>query len=185
MTDDQLTAEGSGPLLDPDCRDGKHTSCVGEPCECACHGTGATPDALSSALMRQRPQLAGHVHYVNGRPWCDGVNHTTMCREGEPVSDLPVTAPVPDWGQCHRYLVTAPLDLRMNTWAATAMFTNWLEGRGLEERQTWLVTCFDNRRESFLAAARTIGVTVEEISGAGDDEHYILLVGEPGSGWTP
>lgn len=24
-------------LLDPDCRDGKHTSCVGGPCECACH----------------------------------------------------------------------------------------------------------------------------------------------------
>ena len=24
-------------LLDPDCRDGKHGSCVGEPCECACH----------------------------------------------------------------------------------------------------------------------------------------------------
>lgn len=33
----QLTAEGTGPLLDPDCRDGKHASCVGEPCECACH----------------------------------------------------------------------------------------------------------------------------------------------------
>ena len=24
-------------LLDPDCRDGKHGSCVGDPCECACH----------------------------------------------------------------------------------------------------------------------------------------------------
>lgn len=37
MTDTQLTAEGNGPLLDPDCRDGKHTSCVGDPCECWCH----------------------------------------------------------------------------------------------------------------------------------------------------
>lgn len=36
-------------------------------------------DALSRTLVRQRPELAGHVHYVNGRPWCDGVNHTTMC----------------------------------------------------------------------------------------------------------
>jgi hypothetical protein len=32
-----LTAEGAGPLLDPDCRDGKHGSCVGAPCECGCH----------------------------------------------------------------------------------------------------------------------------------------------------
>jgi hypothetical protein len=24
-------------LIDPDCRDGKHGSCVGEPCECECH----------------------------------------------------------------------------------------------------------------------------------------------------
>ena len=24
-------------LLDPDCRDGKHTSCAGGPCDCACH----------------------------------------------------------------------------------------------------------------------------------------------------
>lgn len=37
------------------------------------------PDALSQAIMRQRPELAGHVHYVSGRPWCDGVSHTTMC----------------------------------------------------------------------------------------------------------
>lgn len=27
----------SEPLLDPDCRDGKHSSCVGGPCECSCH----------------------------------------------------------------------------------------------------------------------------------------------------
>jgi hypothetical protein len=25
------------PLLDPDCRDGKHMACIGEPCECSCH----------------------------------------------------------------------------------------------------------------------------------------------------
>lgn len=38
----ELIAYGAGPLLDPDCRDGKHGSCVGPPCECDCH---ATPDA--------------------------------------------------------------------------------------------------------------------------------------------
>lgn len=35
-----LTADGSGPLLDPDCRAGKHTSCAGDPCECPCHTSG-------------------------------------------------------------------------------------------------------------------------------------------------
>ena len=29
--------DGITALLDPDCRDGKHTSCVGPPCECGCH----------------------------------------------------------------------------------------------------------------------------------------------------
>lgn len=39
---DDLTAEDAGPLLDPDCRDGKHSSCIGAPCECDCHKTGNT-----------------------------------------------------------------------------------------------------------------------------------------------
>jgi hypothetical protein len=28
---------GAELVLDPDCRDGKHQSCVGGPCECSCH----------------------------------------------------------------------------------------------------------------------------------------------------
>lgn len=36
-------------------------------------------DALSQELVRQQPGLAGRVHYLGGAPWCDGVNHTTMC----------------------------------------------------------------------------------------------------------
>ena len=36
-------------------------------------------DALSEALVRAQPQLRGRVHYVNGQPWCDGINHTTQC----------------------------------------------------------------------------------------------------------
>lgn len=88
-----------------------------------------------------------------------------------------------DLGDVHRYLITAPIAERMDTWAATGMFANWIEGRGPEDRQTWLVTCFDHHAPSFLAAARNIGVTVEEIEGAGDDERYVLIAGEPGTGW--
>jgi hypothetical protein len=33
----ELVAAGAGPLLDPDCRDGKCGSCVGAPCEHSCH----------------------------------------------------------------------------------------------------------------------------------------------------
>lgn len=32
-----VVAEGNGPLLDPDCRDGKCGSCIGGPCEHECH----------------------------------------------------------------------------------------------------------------------------------------------------
>ena len=32
-----LEAIGAGPLLDPDCRDGKCGSCIGAPCEHECH----------------------------------------------------------------------------------------------------------------------------------------------------
>ena len=35
------TAEEAEALIDPDCRDGKHGSCVGDPCECECHEGGA------------------------------------------------------------------------------------------------------------------------------------------------
>ncbi len=82
-----------------------------------------------------------------------------------------------------RFLITAPTALRMDAWAATGMFANWLEGRGPEDRETWLVTCFGEHAHSFLDAARNIGVTVEEIEDAGDDERYVMLVGEPGTGW--
>ena len=37
----ELSAEGTGPLLDPDCRDGKCGSCTGAPCEHECHRAGA------------------------------------------------------------------------------------------------------------------------------------------------
>jgi hypothetical protein len=82
-----------------------------------------------------------------------------------------------------RFLVTGPADLRMNLWAATAMMTNWLEGREIDnDRETWLVMHSGNA-SGFLTAAETIGLTIEEIHGAGESETYELLVGEPGSGW--
>lgn len=37
-----LVAVGNGPLLDPDCRDGKHASCLGAPCECPVPGVHST-----------------------------------------------------------------------------------------------------------------------------------------------
>jgi hypothetical protein len=84
----------------------------------------------------------------------------------------------------HSYVVTATVDVKMSFWTATGTFANWLEARPLADgREAWLVTVFDRESESFLTAARTIGVTVEEIRGTGESESYDLLVGEPGSGW--
>jgi len=37
------------------------------------------PDAVTRAILKAHPELARHVHLVNGRPWCDGINHTTRC----------------------------------------------------------------------------------------------------------
>jgi hypothetical protein len=72
----------------------------------------------------------------------------------------------------------------MDLWAATAMMSNWLEGRDAGgERQTWLVTTFGNP-SGLLTAAETIGVTVEEIDVGDDGESYQMLVGRPGSGWA-
>jgi hypothetical protein len=46
----------SGPLIDPDCRDGKHRSCAGGPCECPCHGSGS---AVTPLRARVAVALAG------------------------------------------------------------------------------------------------------------------------------
>jgi hypothetical protein len=83
------------------------------------------------------------------------------------------------------FLVTAEIGLRMDMWAAVASFTNWVDGRGPVTRETWQVMCPGNYAEGFLDIARTLGVTVEGIEGSGDDERYVMLVGEPGSGWGP
>lgn len=39
----ELEAIGTGPLLDPDCRDGKCGSCIGAPCEHECHRAHKPP----------------------------------------------------------------------------------------------------------------------------------------------
>jgi hypothetical protein len=48
-SEDELEAVGTGPLLDPDCRDGKHGSCVGSPCECPVPGVHSTPHEREEA----------------------------------------------------------------------------------------------------------------------------------------
>lgn len=85
----------------------------------------------------------------------------------------------------HRFLVTAEQGPKFDLWPHTAMYANWIEGReNPRGGETWLVTVFGEDTDRFLAAARaTSGVTVEEIDGAGEQERYRLLVGEPGTGW--
>lgn len=86
----------------------------------------------------------------------------------------------------HRFLVTGSISQRMATWEATGLYANWIEGRGPQEHETWLVTCMGEHGEYFLAAARATGVTLQEVEGAGDTETYPYLIGAPGSGWeTP
>lgn len=86
----------------------------------------------------------------------------------------------------HRFLVTADPGERLDVWAATCAYANWIEGRENKRGgDTFLVTVFSAQGEKFLDVARTYsGVTVEEIEGAGDNETYALRVGEEGTGWA-
>lgn len=85
----------------------------------------------------------------------------------------------------HSYLVTAPPGEHMGLWAATATVTNWIEGRAGRNGTTWQVMVMGGNGPAFLEVARKLGgITVEEIEGAGDEERFVLVVGEPGTGWT-
>jgi hypothetical protein len=86
-------------------------------------------------------------------------------------------------GGVHRYLVTGDQDAKWAHWQRTAYYANWIEGRENGDRETWLVTCYDDTSAAFLEAAGAAGATVEEIHGAGESESYELCVGPPGSGW--
>jgi hypothetical protein len=81
----------------------------------------------------------------------------------------------------HGYLVTGDEGKRWDHWTVTCAYANWLETRG----ETAHVMCFDDTREHFLEAARRLGLTVQVIEGAGDDESYRLLIGGEGTGWAP
>jgi hypothetical protein len=84
----------------------------------------------------------------------------------------------------HAYLVTTPPDEHMGLWAATATTSNWIKSRPGKNGVTWQVMVPGDSGPQFLDAARRLGdITVEEIEGAGDEERFVLLVGEPGTGW--
>lgn len=90
--------------------------------------------------------------------------------------------PGPD---AHRYLVTIPSHVRMHTWLPVLdAYPMVLRVRADGDRQTWSTTVADPDAPGFLAAAQRLGITVEEIVGAGPHEAYELRVGEPGTGWT-
>jgi hypothetical protein len=86
----------------------------------------------------------------------------------------------------HAYLVTTPPGEHLDLWAATAPVANWIESRPGKNGVTWQVMVMADNGPRFLDIARKFGgITVEEIEGAGDDERFPLLVGEPGTGWKP
>jgi hypothetical protein len=56
-----IPVPGGEPLIDPDCIAGKHPSCVGDPCQCACH-----EPADAEPLQHRAPGPA-----PEGEPTCD------------------------------------------------------------------------------------------------------------------
>ncbi len=84
-----------------------------------------------------------------------------------------------------RFLVTSSFEARMRMWEASGSYANWIEGRNNRHgTETWMVTVLNKHTSYFLDAARVCPVTLEEIIGAGDDENYELLFGDPGTGWA-
>jgi hypothetical protein len=81
----------------------------------------------------------------------------------------------------HGYLVTGDEGPREGLWRTSCHVTNWLDLRG----QTAHVMVFDENLNQFLANAAQFGLTVQRIEGAGEDEHYQILVGDEADGWTP
>jgi len=58
MTDDETL------MLDPDCRDGKHQSCIGGPCVCECHGPLPTVPAVQPGDLVIRTLTQGERRYL-------------------------------------------------------------------------------------------------------------------------
>lgn len=84
----------------------------------------------------------------------------------------------------HAYLVTTPPDEHFGLWAATATVANWIGSCAGRNGTTWQVMVMGDSGPAFLEAARKLGgITVEEVEGAGEGERFVLLVGEPGTGW--
>lgn len=77
--------------LDPDCRDGKHTSCAGGPCQCRCHPLEPMPLALAGEPtgdgLEPLPPLPECT--PAGPPACPG------CNDDHAAHDAPLPEPQP------------------------------------------------------------------------------------------
>ena len=58
-------------ILDPDCRDGKHRTCFGGPCECDCHKTTTSADVPRRRLVT-RPPFTVPLSRAGGAGWAIG-----------------------------------------------------------------------------------------------------------------
>jgi hypothetical protein len=88
----------------------------------------------------------------------------------------------------HRYLVTTPLDRKMDVWLPTAFYANWLDAKKNGDQETWLVTCFEENATHFKGVCEAYpDVTLQEIHTTGMDEpygeRYELISGDEARGW--
>lgn len=85
-------------LIDPDCRDGKHTSCLGDPCECTCHAPGPVtvevPPAIAEKIeeLRQREEelfMLPNPDHVQGEPIITAAGQAELQRRFHPDVEVP------------------------------------------------------------------------------------------------
>ena len=79
-------------LIDPDCRDGKHRSCVGGPCECACH---ERPTSLVSpeTVAQMASALAFIVERHRPDTFTNGTMQSLTCQACSLLAGIPQAWP--------------------------------------------------------------------------------------------
>jgi hypothetical protein len=89
---------GTVVVIDPDCRDGKHATCFGGPCECGCHRAPANPvrvaqivAALAFICERHTPDTFSAAHQGLTCQACSqlaGIPIGWPCPDREAIADL-------------------------------------------------------------------------------------------------
>jgi hypothetical protein len=102
-----MDATMMAPTIDPDCRDGKHQACVGDPCDCTCHPPRIHKTVFVPGTLVEAFQHGGFLHVGHDPkvPMCPAVWHLSGNQQAHDVMVVGTGTAMPD---DFTYLGTAP-----------------------------------------------------------------------------